>query len=143
MDLSVEWRALFDGSLVGEVAFARPQLNFVADASRAEPADRRRGRLAQTVEDLFPVKINRVTVRDGSLHFRAFDTEPQVDVYLRDLDAVAENLTNSRDLSEDRVAQIRLRATPMNAGSCARRWRSTPSPSGRASISTSKPPAPT
>src|SRR4051794_29442775 len=28
-DLSVEWKALFEGSFVGEIDFHRPQLNFV------------------------------------------------------------------------------------------------------------------
>jgi hypothetical protein len=116
VDLSIQWRALFEGALVGEVHFDRPQLNFV---SGPDPAARQRGEGAgwrQTVEALFPVKVNRAEVREGTVHFRDFHSEPEVDVYLRDVGIVARNLTNTRDLSEDRVAHVDVRATPMNRG---------------------------
>jgi hypothetical protein len=62
------------------------------------------------------MKINRLEARDGAVHFRNFHSEPQVDVYLRDVHLVAENLTNSKDLSKDRVAHFEMRATPTNRG---------------------------
>lgn len=116
VSLSIRWRALFDGALVGEVELDRPQVNLVAGPT---PAQRQGGAgvdWRRTVEDLFPLRIDRLAARKGSIHFRAFDTDPPVDVYLREVDAVAENLTNSLDLSEDRVARVRLTAVPMNAG---------------------------
>jgi hypothetical protein len=116
VDLSIQWRALFEGALVGELHLDRPQLNFVSGPSRSDRQGGERADWRQTVEALFPVKINRVEARDGSLHFRNFHTEPEVDVYLRDVQLVAQNLTNSRDLSKDRVAHLDLRATPMNRG---------------------------
>lgn len=116
VDLSIEWRALLDGSLVGEVSMQRPELNLVAGPT---PARRQGGAgvdWRQTLEDLFPLRINRFTVRDGRVHFRAFDSEPPVNVYLQHVDLVARNLTNSLDLSEDRVARVELEAVPMDAG---------------------------
>jgi hypothetical protein len=113
VDLSIQWRALIDGVLVGEVSFLRPQINIVGGPRPQTGAgvDWR-----QTVEDLFPFEINHVQVRDGSLHYRDFHSDPRVDVYLHHLDLLAQNLTNSRNLAEDRVAQVTLRAIPMNAG---------------------------
>lgn len=35
VDLSVEWRALFNGALVGEIDLFQPRLNFVHAATRA------------------------------------------------------------------------------------------------------------
>jgi hypothetical protein len=116
VDLSIQWRALFDGALVGEMEFLRPQINIVGASSDAKQQTGAGVDWRDTVEDLFPVKINHVEVRDGELHYRAFSTDPPVDVYLHHLDLQAQNLTNSRDLSADRVAQVRLRAVPMNAG---------------------------
>ena len=115
VDLSIQWRALFDGALVGEIAFVRPQLNLVGADNSARQQTGAGVDWRDTVEDLFPVKINRVEVRDGSLHYRSFTTDPQVDVYLHHLDLLAQNLTNSRELS-DRVAKVTMRAIPMNAG---------------------------
>jgi hypothetical protein len=116
VDLSIQWRALFDGALVGEVEFLRPKLSFVAGPSRAASQAGGGVDWRDTVEDLFPIKINRVAVHDGEIHFRAFHTEPPVDVYLRHTELVATNLTNALDLSESRVAQVHVQAIPMNAG---------------------------
>ena len=55
-------------------------------------------------------------MRNGTVHFRNFASDPPVDVYLRDVDASRANLTNSDDLAEDTVARATSRATPMNAG---------------------------
>lgn len=116
IDLSIQWRALFDGALVGEIYFERPQINLVASESRAQQQTGAEVDWRDKVEKLFPVRINRAEVRDGSVHLRAFHTDPRVDVYLHELDAIAINLTNSSDLSGDRVAQVTMRAVPMNAG---------------------------
>jgi hypothetical protein len=116
VDLSIQWRALFDGALVGEVEFLRPKLEFVAGPSRARSQAGGGVDWRDTVEDLFPFQINRVAVRDGEIHFRAFHTEPKVDVYLHHTELVALNLTNAEDLDEGRVATVRLDAVPMNAG---------------------------
>jgi hypothetical protein len=116
VDLSIQWRALFDGAFVGEIHFDRLELNFVAGP---RDADRQTGAGAdwrRTVESLFPVKLNQVKVRHGVVHYRDFQSEPKVDIYLRDVELVAQNLTNSRDLSADRVAHITVRATPMTRG---------------------------
>jgi hypothetical protein len=115
VDLSLEWGALFDGAIVGEIWFEQPELNFVAGPA----AERQSGAEADwrtVVEDLLPVRINRVTVRDGTMHFRSFGADPPLDVYLQDVDLVVLNLTNSEDLSEDLVARARFEAVPMDRG---------------------------
>jgi hypothetical protein len=115
VDLSIEWRALFDGNLVGEIWFASPELNFVS----GPPSQQQSGvetDWRDIVRDLFPFKINRVTVRNGSIHWRSFSSDPPFDVYLRDVNLIARNLTNAADLPEKRVASLNFTATPMNAG---------------------------
>lgn len=115
VDLSIEWRALFDGAVVGEIWFEHPEFNFVA----GPPEEQQSGvetDWRDVVRKLFPVKINRLTVRDGSVHFRNFHTNPKVDVFLRDVNGVARNLTNSKRLSEDMVAHATFSAVPMNSG---------------------------
>lgn len=116
VDLSVKWGALFDGALVGEVALEQPQVNVVAGPTPDQQQAGAEVDWRETVEDLFPLRIDRFAVRDGSFHFRAFHTEPPVNVYLQHVHLLAENLTNSRDISEDRVARVALQAVPMNAG---------------------------
>jgi hypothetical protein len=116
VDLSIEWRALFDGSLVGEIWFEAPELNLVAGPTKRDRQSGAEGDWRKTVRDLLPVKINRVTARNGTVHFRNFRSDPPVDVYLRSVHLVVRNLTNSKDLSNTLVARAELSAVPMNAG---------------------------
>ena len=116
VDLSIAWSALFHGALVGEVWFEAPELNFVVGPS---PSERQAGTEAdwrKPVRDLFPIRIDRVTARGGSVHFRNFRSEPPVDVYLRDVRLVVRNLTNSLDLAGDLVVRGQAAATPMEGG---------------------------
>jgi len=116
VDLSLRWWALFRGAVVGEVWLDTPQVNFVVGPS---PADRQGGTEADwrdTVKALLPVRIDRLTVKSGSIHVRSFRSDPPFDVYLRDVDGTADNLANSRDVAETLVARIQATARPMEAG---------------------------
>jgi len=94
VDLSVEWRQLFKGRLVGEIELQQPEINFVS----APTEDAKQASVDATwvdrVKDLFPLKLNRVTVREGSVHYRDFHSSPKVDLNLKDVEGVATNLTN-------------------------------------------------
>ena len=117
IDLSIEWKALFDGALVGEVNFERPKVNLVNSTSKAgrqAPLDEP---WTDKVRDLFPVRINRFTVNEGEVHYRDYSKKPDVDVVLDRLDVVATNLTNSRKLSETLNANIEMKGRPLRQGS--------------------------
>ncbi len=115
IDVSIAWRALLDGSFVAEFDIWEPQLNFV-DGKTA--ADTQTGGSVEAwqniIEDLTPVRIDRFSVHNGSLHFRNFSSTPKVNVYLNRIDAEARNLTNSRDLSDTLVASVRGTARAMD-----------------------------
>jgi uncharacterized protein involved in outer membrane biogenesis len=116
VDLSLRWWALLRGAVVGEIWLDTPQVNFVVGPS---PAERQAGTEADwrdTVKALLPVRIDRMTVRHGSIHLRSFRSDPPFDVYLRDVDGTADNLANSRDVAKTLVARIQGTARPMEAG---------------------------
>ena len=115
VDLSIEWRALLDGSLVGEMWLEQPELNIVA-GPREEDQTGTEADWREIVRDLMPIRINKVTARNGSIHFRSFRTDPPVDVFLRDVELVVLNLTNSKDLSDDLVARADFEAALMHSG---------------------------
>ncbi len=106
VDLSVEWRQLFHGSLVGKVVIDRPKVNFVHGPTERQTQDGTDANWLATIRDLYPLKINSFHVRDGQIHYRDFETSPKVDVYLSDVQGEATNLTNSLKLSKNRVAHI-------------------------------------
>ena len=97
LDLAIEWPALMAGKIVGRVAMEQPELNFVDAEEKGESQTGVGGSWLKILEDLFPFRINSLHVNQGSIHFRAFDTEPPVDMYIDHLDASIRNLTNIHD----------------------------------------------
>lgn len=114
MDISVEWKAIFQGSFVAEVILDGLQVNFVNKkgdeaAQTGESVDWR-----QQVIDLVPIKINRFEVMNSEIHFRDFTMEPAVDLYMDQLYVLVTNLTNSTDLSETMVSDLQVHAAIMS-----------------------------
>ena len=107
VDLSVEWRALFNGAFVGEIYFNQPELNFVKDAQVGIDKP-----WAQKIKELFPLKINRFVVHDGQIHYRDFRKTPKVDVVFDRVRMLARNLTNSEKLSKTLHANIEIECRP-------------------------------
>lgn len=116
IDLSVEWGALFDGSVVGEIVFLNPKLNFVSAPSEEQSQTDIDESWQDVVKDLFPLKINRFEIVNGEIHYKDFHSDPKVDIYLEQMNAVATNLTNSEDLSENLVADIKAKGIIMETG---------------------------
>jgi hypothetical protein len=99
IDLSVEWKALFHGSLVGELVFEKPHIDFTKD--KVEPKDVRddSSSFKQLKEDFMPLQVNRCEINDGEIRYRDETSKPKVDISLTRLYATALNLRNSYDSS--------------------------------------------
>ncbi len=95
VELSLGWRQLLRGALVGTAEFQQPDLNFVdAEASARKQVgvgvDWR-----QKLQDLLAIQLDEVVVRDGRVHFRNLSSTPPVDLKVTDVQIVVRNLTNS------------------------------------------------
>ena len=111
VDLSIQWKQLANGALVGELNATAPELNMIAGSPYETPKeDGRRKPWTATVRELFPVRINRVRVENGAIHYRDPHGSPDVDVYAKDVRITATNLTNSEKVSDDLAANIDARA---------------------------------
>jgi hypothetical protein len=97
VDLSVEWKALFHGSIVGEVVFQNPLIRFTKD--KVEPKDVRKdsAQFDQVADDFMPLSINRMEVRNGNIQYIDQYTKPKVDINMTDVYFTATNLKNSYD----------------------------------------------
>ncbi len=114
VDFAIQWDALVHGKIVGRVLMQRPELNFVDAPSEGESQSGAGGPWLQMIRDLFPFRINSAVVKDGSVHFRAFQSEKPVDVYLSEVDAAVDNLTNIRDETTPLVSTVQLKALAMD-----------------------------
>ena len=116
VDLSIEWTALFHGSLVGEIEFVHPKISFVQGPTEKESQNGKGANFTETIKKLFPFRINRFDVLNGEVHFRNFHTDPKVDIHLDSLFLHAKNLTNSEHLSRVLPASIDAKGKVMHTG---------------------------
>ena len=114
VDLAIQWDALRHGQLVGRILFEQPELNFADGEDDADVQTGGGEPWLQIIQDLFPFRINSAVVRDGSIHFRAHHTDPPVNVYLSEVEAVVENLTNIRDEITPLFSTVSARAKAMD-----------------------------
>lgn len=114
IDFAMQWNALLHHRLVGRVLMEEPEMNFVDAASESETQTGAGAPWLQMIKDLFPFKINSATVKNGSIHLRAFKGEKPVDVYLSQVQASIDNLTNIRDETNPLVSTVQATALVMD-----------------------------
>ncbi|MBJ9977141.1 DUF748 domain-containing protein [Pseudomonas sp. S75] len=111
IDLSVSWHALwYDQAVVAEVAFVRPELNFVDGGSKQNSQTGQGTDWRAQLEKLLPITLNEVRIEDGTLTFRNFNSKPPVDLKATQLQASIRNLTNVRDEAGRRDASFQAQA---------------------------------
>src|SRR5438874_1824327 len=114
VDFAMQWPALLHGRLVGRVLMEQPEMNFVDAPGEGEVQTGAGGPWLQMIRDLFPFKINGAVVKDGSVHFRAFQAQKPVDVYLSQVEGAIDNLSNIRDETNPLVSTVQATALVMD-----------------------------
>lgn len=109
VDLSVEWKALFKGKIVGEINVERPRLNFVKGKHKDEDVKQDTADFQDVIRDLMPLTINRFEINNGSIHYKDPYMKPAVDVSMKNIRVVATNLSNVND--SNKVLPAALRAS--------------------------------
>lgn len=108
LQLSIQWKALLHGSVVGKAEFLRPKLNLVQGESSADTQLGTDQNWAKPLEDLFPFNFNEVTVRQGTVKFRAPGIQSRDAMVLHNIEAVVTNLTNVVDRNNEAFALFEL-----------------------------------
>ena len=97
IDLSVQWSALFKGSVVGEIYVDAPVLNFVKGKHKEEDVKADTADFRWIIKKLMPLKVNHFEITRGQIHYIDNTRSPALDVFMRDVQAVATNLSNVND----------------------------------------------
>ena len=110
IDLSVEWKALFHGSIVGELVFEDPKLRFTKE--KVEPKDLRNdsSSFKKLLDDFMPLQVNRVEINNGQIRYIDPGSKPKVDIALTEAYLLAKNLRNSYDSAALLPASVTARA---------------------------------
>lgn len=116
IDLSVEWQALFNGHLVGEVIFENPVIVFTKDKVEPGTLKKDSADLIRLLDTFMPLQVNRLKMTNGSIHYIDESTIPLVDISMTNTTLLAENLTNSYDSTTILPAKISATADIYGGG---------------------------
>jgi len=100
IDLSVEWKAIFKGGLVGELEFDSPDLIFTKDRVELGDVKKDTNDFRKVLKDFMPLKVNRFQISNGALRYTDNTSSPKVDIALKNIQLLALNLRNAYDSSK-------------------------------------------
>jgi hypothetical protein len=92
IDLSVEWKALFHGAIVGELVFQRPLLRFTKDKAEPKQVTQDTTDFRIILKKFMPLKINRFEVHHGVIEYRDSTSKPVVNLDMTETYILAQNL---------------------------------------------------
>ena len=92
----------------------QPEINFVDAPSQGAAQTGGGGDWLQIFRNLFPFKINSAVIKDGSIHFRAYQTAKPVDVYISQCQATVDNLGNILDETNPLVSTVQATGLVMD-----------------------------
>lgn len=115
-DISVEWRALFDGAIVAEIDLYEANLNFAVSKGGDTVQAGQGTAWAHFVDTLSPLDINRLSIHGGKIAFKDFSARKPVDIFLKDLNFQVENLKDVEDKNELLPSPVRLTGNSIGGG---------------------------
>ncbi len=118
-DLSLQWGALFDGEVVGDVTLYQPTLNFATNKSGTTTQTGLDTDWTVPIKELMPLDINWVEIQGGKITYKNFNTRPNIDIYINNLNAKATNIRNTEDINARLPSSVTARGQSIGGGSLA------------------------
>lgn len=107
-DISLSWRALLKGRIRSDLHVEAPELNFV---DGEDPQEQQTGTgFEWDPEGIIDFVFEKITIRNGTLAFRNFTSDPPVNLQATHINLTATNLTNIADEEGRRVATLEVEA---------------------------------
>ena len=116
IDLSVDWKALWKGTIATRIEMDHPQFTIIKGKSGDTTQITVDEKWQTQVQKLYPFKINSLLIHGGGLRFKNETTDPKIDVNLSALEAKAENLTNATDEGKNLFATIDAQSKIQESG---------------------------
>ncbi|MDQ6646171.1 MAG: DUF748 domain-containing protein [Pseudomonadota bacterium] len=109
-EIELSWRALTHGRVRAKLAFQHPVLNFVDGSGKGDTQSGTGVNWRQKLKLLAPIRLDEVSVTNGTVAFQNFVSSPRVDLKMTDVNATASNLTNVTGQGGSRVANLQATA---------------------------------
>ncbi|HEY1087240.1 MAG TPA: DUF748 domain-containing protein [Archangium sp.] len=113
----VFWRELLHGHVVGRAEITAPRLNLIAAKQEEEQQlDPKIPDLAEKLEKLIPLKVDRIQVRDAAMLFTDKTNEELPQVWVHDVDLTVENLATRAALARGEPTTVAISGTLQESG---------------------------
>ena len=116
IDISVEWRSLFKGSVVAEAKFLQPQVNLVQSKNEKEEQLGKEVNWADSLKELVPIRLNTVAVQDGTVTFRTPGIATNDALVAHNVSGTVSNLTNVVEQDKETFADFAISANVLQGG---------------------------
>lgn len=103
VELAVQWRALWHGSVVGKAHFQHAELNFIQSEDRSQRQLGDENNWNASLQKLFPFTFNEVSGDNCVVRFRAPGIEREQALVLHDIHFSLRNLTNALPADDQRA----------------------------------------
>lgn len=117
-DISIEWRSLFKGKIVSEIVLHNPNFNYIFENQEQETPE---GEAevedwTKALTDLVPIDINHLTVHNGSANFVELSADPEINMFLEQINLEATNLSNVVNKEETLPSNLNAKAVSFGGG---------------------------
>ncbi|MGB3773879.1 MAG: DUF748 domain-containing protein [Leeuwenhoekiella sp.] len=117
-DISIEWKSLFKGKIVSEIAMFDPEITYIFEDQQKEVAegDADTEDWTKALTEIVPIDINHFEIHNGKLGFVKLQEDPNIDLYLNQLELNADNLRNVKGASNNLPSPIKASAVSIGKG---------------------------
>ncbi|MGY5353157.1 DUF748 domain-containing protein [Wenyingzhuangia sp. IMCC45533] len=119
-DISVQWKALFKGSIVSEIEMYQPKINYVLEDQKTPKKDSTEvNDWTEALTKIVPLDINRLKIDQGTFSFMQLSANPDIDLKLTDLSGEVTNLRNVYSKEGELPSTMNFTAKAIGGGNLA------------------------
>jgi hypothetical protein len=117
IDFSLAWRDLIHGKIVSDILIDHPEMTIVQGPTPETSQKDTDRRWQSVIEDIFPIDIQHFEITHGMVRYIDDTRKPRVDVFVKNMEAVATGLRNRPDeTKEEFPAKIQVQGDSLGAG---------------------------
>lgn len=118
-DISIEWKSLWKGKVVSEIILYDPVFNYIfEDQQKEDPeGDPQVDDWTKALTSLVPIDINHFEVRNGTANFVKLSADPQISLYMNQIQLQATNLSNVVNTMKKLPSKVTATAVSIGGGS--------------------------
>ena len=115
LDFSIDWRALMSGTVASEIHMDSLDVNLVVLKDEEKDKEPREN-FAKQLQEMNPMKINKLEITNATIAYVDPTVEPQVDVYFDNFNLYGENLSNVENEEEVLPGYVKINSNAMGEG---------------------------